>query len=404
MLSGKKIIVGVTAGIAAYKSASLIRLLIKEGAEVRVVMTPASHDFITPLTLSTLSKNPVVSHFSNNKTGEWNNHVELGLWADIMIIAPATANTIGKMANGLCDNMLLATYLSARCPVYVTPAMDSDMYNHQSVANNLDKLKSFGNIIVDAEHGELASGLIGDGRMAEPENILSAIKKKSFKHLPLKNKTFLVSAGPTIENLDPVRFIGNNSSGKMGFAIAEKAAELGASVILVSGPTDLNTSNSRIKKIDITSAEEMYEACSKAFADCDVCIMAAAVADYSPVSKSNSKIKKKDDYFTIELRKTKDILKHLGEIKENQTLIGFAMETDNVLENAQDKLVKKNLDFIVVNSLNEEGAGFKHDTNKVFIIDKSNNVTDYELKNKSEVASDILNKVIDYLCENSLSA
>jgi len=396
MLSGKKIILGVTAGIAAYKSATLVRLLVKQGAQVKVVMTPSASNFITPLTLSTLSKNPVYSSFSSDSmTGAWNNHVELGLWGDAFVIAPATANTIGKMAKGLCDNILLATYLSARCPVIVAPAMDMDMYKHPSVVENLKQLNSIGNCIIEAPHGELASGLVGEGRMAEPEDIVEALKKKIEREQPLKGKKILVSAGPTIENIDPVRFIGNNSSGKMGYAIAEKASEMGAEVILVSGPTKLKLNNSAIKKIMVTSAEEMYLACTKEFKDVDICIMAAAVADYTPLEKSNSKIKKKTDVLTLELKKTKDIIKELGSVKKNQTLVGFAMETDNVLENAKQKITKKNLDYIVVNSLNDEGAGFGHDTNKVFIIDKDNIVTEYELKPKTEVAVDILRKVLE---------
>jgi phosphopantothenoylcysteine decarboxylase/phosphopantothenate--cysteine ligase len=397
MFSGKNILLGITGGIAAYKIASLVRLLKKSGAYVKVVMTPDSKDFITPLTLSTLSENPVYSNFSNEKTGEWNSHVELGLWADIMIIAPATANTIAKMANGLCDNLLLATYLSAKCPVFVAPAMDLDMYKHPTTLSNLTKLESNGNIVIEAQEGELASGLIGKGRMEEPEEIIKKVNAYLKKELPLADKTVLITAGPTYEQIDPVRFIGNNSSGKMGFELAEKANKLGANVILISGPTKLSATAS-INNIKVVSAEEMYEAVHDNVKSVDIIIMAAAVADYAPKNQYESKIKKKDENLQIELKSTKDILASAGKIKtDKQILVGFALETNNEQANAKDKLVRKNLDFIVLNSLNDKGAGFGYDTNKISIIDKNNKIDEYELKSKSEVADDIFNKILSLL-------
>ena len=398
VLSGKKILLGVSGGIAAYKTANLVRLFIKAGAQVQVVMSPASLHFVTPLTLATLSKNPVYSTFYNEEEaiGEWNNHVELGLWADLMLVAPATANTLSKMANGNCDNLLIATYLSAKCPVYFAPAMDLDMYKHPSTLDSFHKLKSFGNTIIPAENGELASGLSGEGRMAEPENIVAFLENDILEKLPLKGKKILVTAGPTFEAIDPVRFIGNHSSGKMGFDIANAAAKNGAEVVLISGPTHLKTENSQINLIRVTSAEEMYDACHQYYNDVDVAIAAAAVADYKPKNVANQKIKKNDATFTIELEKTKDILASLGAIKKNQFLIGFALETENEIEHAKLKIQKKNLDLIVLNSLNDKGAGFGKPTNKVTFIDKNFQIEPMNLKSKEAVALDIINKIIEH--------
>ena len=398
VLSGKKILLGVSGGIAAYKTAHLVRLFIKAGAQVQVVMTPASKDFVTPLTLSTLSKNPVHSSFYNedDDNAMWNNHVELALWADYIVIAPATANTMSKMANGNCDNLLIATYLSAKCPVYFAPAMDLDMYKHPSTKDSFHKLKQFGNTVIPAESGELASGLSGEGRMAEPENIISFIEKDIASKLPLKGKRILITAGPTYEAIDPVRFIGNHSSGKMGFDIAKIAAQNGAEVILVSGPTHLNVEHAAIKLYRVKSAEEMYVACHQEFASVDVAIAAAAVADYKPKNVAIQKIKKSDSTFTIELERTKDILASLGELKKNQFLVGFALETENEIENAKLKIQKKNLDLIVLNSLNDKGAGFGHQTNKVTFIDKDFSIQPMDLKDKEEVAKDIITKIIQH--------
>ncbi|MEO8253143.1 MAG: bifunctional phosphopantothenoylcysteine decarboxylase/phosphopantothenate--cysteine ligase CoaBC [Flavobacterium sp.] len=396
VLSGKKILLGVSGGIAAYKTASLVRLFIKAGAHVQVIMTPASKDFVTPLTLSTLSKNPVFSTFYNqdDEDEKWNNHVELGLWADVMIVAPATANTLSKMANGTCDNLLIATYLSAKCPVYFAPAMDLDMYKHPSTLASFRALKQFGNTIIPAESGELASGLSGEGRMAEPENIIAFLEADLESKLPLKGKKILITAGPTYEAIDPVRFIGNHSSGKMGFDIAKSAANLGASVVLVTGPTHFEVNHSLINVIKVISAQEMYDACHHYYPDVDVMIAAAAVADYKPKIIAEQKIKKAADHFVIDLEKTKDILLSLGEIKKQQFLIGFALETENEIENAKAKIQKKNLDLIVLNSLQDEGAGFQKMTNKVTFIDKNFKIEPMELKSKEAVADDILNKVI----------
>lgn len=398
VLSGKKILLGISGGIAAYKTANLVRLLIKAGAQVQIVMSPASLHFVTPLTLATLSKNPVYSTFYNEEegNGEWNNHVELGLWADFMLIAPATANTLSKMANGNCDNLLIATYLSAKCPVYFAPAMDLDMYKHPSTLDSFHKLKTFGNIMIPAESGELASGLVGEGRMAEPENIVAFLEKDIASKLPLKGKKILITAGPTYEAIDPVRFIGNHSSGKMGFDIANEAANNGAEVILVSGPTHLNVKNNSVKVVRVTSAQEMYDACHEYYNEVDVAIAAAAVADYRPKNVANQKIKKNESTFSIELEKTKDILASLGEQKENQFLIGFALETENEIEHAKQKIQKKNLDLIVLNSLNDKGAGFGQPTNKVTFISKDFEIEPKELKSKEEVAQDIINKVIQF--------
>ena len=396
VLSGKKILLGITAGIAAYKTATLVRLFIKLGAEVKVIMTPASKDFITPLTLSTLSKNPVHSTFYDKEEENelWNNHVDLGLWADYLLIAPATANTLSKMSNGTCNNLLLATYLSAKCPVYFAPAMDLDMYIHPSTKESLQKLQDFGNILIPATSGELASGLVGEGRMAEPEDIVSFIENDILEKLPLKGKKVLITAGPTYEAIDPVRFIGNHSSGKMGFAIANAAANLGAEVYLISGPSHQKIKHSLVHRIDVVSAEEMYKASHTYFKEVDIAILSAAVADYKPKNVANQKIKKKDSTLHIELTPTKDILASLGEIKEAQFLVGFALETNNELENAKSKLKRKNLDAIVLNSLQDKGAGFATDTNKITIIDKDFNEKSFELKSKKEVAKDIINEII----------
>lgn len=396
MLKGKKILLGVTGSIAAYKAATLVRLLVKQGAEVKVLMSDGAQDFITPLTLSTLSKNPVYHQFVLNNQGEWTNHVELAIWADCLLIAPATANTIAKMAHGICDNLLLATYLSAKCVTFVAPAMDLDMYAHGSTQNNLTTLKSYGNIVLPVASGELASGLIGAGRMIEPEEIISFLQTHLVTTEALKNKKVLVTAGPTYESIDPVRFIGNHSSGKMGFAIAEEFARHGADVTLISGPTDLKTNNSKIKRIDVTSADDMFEKTLKAFTKSEIAVMSAAVADYTPEKVSITKIKKSGDQLHLKLKKTKDILAELGMHKtKKQTLVGFALETNNEVANAKLKLQKKNLDFIVLNSLRSKGAGFGFDTNKITIIDKLGVQTEYKLKSKTEVAHDIVQKIID---------
>jgi phosphopantothenoylcysteine decarboxylase/phosphopantothenate--cysteine ligase len=397
ILKEKKILLGITAGIAAYKTASLVRLFIKLGAEVKVIMTPASKNFITPLTLSTLSKNPVHSTFYSKEDENelWNNHVDLGLWADYMLIAPATANTLSKMANGTCDNLLLATYLSSKCPVYFAPAMDLDMYKHPSSLESLKKLQSFDNIIIPATSGELASGLIGEGRMAEPEDIVFFIEKDISSKLPLKGKKVLVTAGPTYEAIDPVRFIGNHSSGKMGFAIASAAANLGAEVFLISGPSNQQIKHSLVHRVDVVSAEEMYDASHMYFKDVDIAILSAAVADYKPKKSASQKIKKTDTALELSLSPTKDILASLGAIKKQQYLVGFALETNNEIENAKGKLKRKNLDAIILNSLQDKGAGFANDTNKITIIDKEFNEKAFKLKSKVAVAKDIMNEIVN---------
>jgi phosphopantothenoylcysteine decarboxylase / phosphopantothenate---cysteine ligase len=395
MLAGKKILLGVSGSIAAYKSVLLIRLLVKEGAEVKVIMTPSAHDFITPLTLATVSKNPVLTNFIKDSTGVWNNHVDLGLWADVMLIAPASANTMAKMASGICDNLLLAVYLSARCPVLFAPAMDLDMLQHPSTKSNIQKLISWGNQLINPGHGELASGLVGTGRMAEPEEIIAQLTSHFKTSSPLTGKKALVTAGPTHEALDPVRFIGNNSSGKMGYAIAEELANQGAEVTLVSGPTSITVSNPNIKLLRVTSAEEMYQACVSHFTSTDITVLSAAVADYRPAQRADQKIKKSGDMLTIELIKTRDIAAELGKLKKkNQFTVGFALETENEKSNAEKKIADKNLDLIVLNSLNDAGAGFGHDTNKITLIDKNNKATEFNLKSKKEVATDIVNAIM----------
>lgn len=395
VLSGKKIILGISGGIAAYKTASFVRLLIKAGAQVQVIMSPASCAFITPLTLATLSKRPVYTQFEKD-FGEWTNHVELGLWADLIIMAPATANTLSKMANGLCDNLLLATYLSAKCPVFFAPAMDLDMFAHPSTTENIRKLKSYGNIEIESAYGELASGLIGQGRMAEPEDMLQTITDffNNNSTLDLKGKKVVITAGPTYEPIDPVRFIGNHSTGKMGFDIANEAAKRGADVVLITGPTSLKTTHDSIEVVKVLSAKEMYQACHEVFSSANIVIGAAAVADYRPKVVADQKIKKNDEEFTIVLEKNPDILASLGAIKANQFLVGFALETENETEYAKSKLKKKNLDLIVLNSLNDQGAGFGKPTNKVTFIDKDFSIFPQELKSKEAVAKDIIDQIV----------
>ena len=397
VLHSKKILLAVTAGIAAYKAAFLVRGLIKKGAEVKVIMTPEAQNFVTPLTLSTLSKHPVEWEFFGDK-GDWNNHVEYALWADYIIIAPCTANTLSHMADGTCDNLVLATYLSAKCPVYFAPAMDLDMYKHPTTLENIQKLESFGNICIPAEAGELASGLIGEGRMAEPESIVAFLEQSILATLPLHGKNVVVSAGPTYENLDPVRFIGNYSSGKMGFEIAKAAANLGANVTLVAGPSHESVSGYPITRINIVSAKDMYDAMHANFDKADVVVMSAAVADYRPKEMANQKIKKEnDDNLVIELVKNPDILKSLGEIKTHQLLVGFALETNNEEEYAKKKLTKKNLDFIVLNSMQDKEAGFQKNTNKITIIDNDLSIQQFDTKSKADVAKDILNVILNKL-------
>jgi len=398
ILSSKNILLGVTAGIAAYKTAHLVRLFVKAGANVKVVMTPAAKDFVTQLTLSTLSKNPVYTTFfekGENETEEWNSHVELGLWADYMVIAPATANTLSKMANGVCDNLLLATYLSAKSKVYFAPAMDLDMYQHPTTKQSIEKLQSFGNVFIPPSSGELASGLVGEGRMEEPENILSFIENDIVEGLPLFNKKVLITAGPTYEAIDPVRYIGNHSSGKMGFELAKTAANLGAQVYLITGPSNESVSHAFVKRINVVTAEEMYNEVHKLYTSVDIAILSAAVADYKPKVVASNKIKKSTESITIELIKTHDILASLGTIKTHQFLVGFALETTNEIENATLKLKKKNLDLIVLNSLQDKGAGFKSETNKVTIIDKFEKNSEFSLKSKAEVAKDIFNEILN---------
>lgn len=396
VLGGKKILLGVTAGIAAYKTSFLVRNFVKAGAEVKVVMTPASKDFVTPLTLSTLSKNPVHSTFydQSEENELWNSHVDLGLWADLMIIAPLTANTMAKMADGICDNLLLATYLSAKSTVYFAPAMDLDMYKHETTSTNIKTLEARGDVFIPPTIGELASGLEGEGRMAEPEEIVSFIENHIAASLPLRGKRVLITAGPTYEAIDPVRFIGNHSSGKMGFALAHEAADKGAHVILISGPSHQTLHHSAINRIDVLSAQDMFDATHQHFKDADIAIFSAAVSDFKPKAVSSQKIKKKDAAMSIELVQTKDILASVGAIKKDQFLVGFALETENEIDNAKAKVKRKNLDLIVLNSLRDKGAGFKSDTNKITLIDKDDQIQSFELKPKNEVARDIFNEII----------
>ena len=399
MLAGKRILLGVTGSISAYKSALLVRLLVKAGADVQVVMTESAKTFITPLTLATLAKRPVFSTFVNTDNegggeGNWTNHVELGLWADAVVVAPASAHTLARCANGLCDDLLSAVYLSAKCPVFFAPAMDLDMYRHPATLENLRRLVSFGNHIIRAEHGELASGLVGEGRLAEPETITQALDAFFSKPTPLSGKHVLITAGPTQEPIDPVRYISNHSTGKMGYAIAGAFARAGAVVTLVSGPTALPLPDPSVQRIDVQSAQQMFEATQAAFAEADVLVLNAAVADYTPAHPADRKIKKKETHFSLELTKTTDIAAQLGAQKRpGQLLMGFALETDNERENAIKKLHAKNLDWIVLNSLRDTGAGFGHDTNKITVIDKDGQAHEFALKSKTEVAQDLVDLV-----------
>ncbi|WP_419211735.1 bifunctional phosphopantothenoylcysteine decarboxylase/phosphopantothenate--cysteine ligase CoaBC [Maribacter sp. X9] len=396
MLNGKNILLGITGGIAAYKTTFLVRLFIKAGANIKIILTHSASSFVSPLTLATLSKNPVVSDFVKTEAHmtDWNNHVELGLWADLMIIAPATANTMSKMASGSCDNLLLAAYLSAKCPVYIAPAMDLDMYKHPSIKSSMEALVSYGNKIIPAKNGELASGLHGEGRMAEPEEIIAFIKNNIRSGLPLSGNKVLITAGPTYEAIDPVRFIGNHSSGLMGFELAKTAASLGAEVYLVTGPTHLSIQHDNIHVVDVVSAEDMYHSTKMYFETSDIVICAAAVADYRPKQVADQKIKKSDDTLTLELVKNTDILMSLGRQKTRQFLVGFALETENEVENATGKMKRKNLDAIVLNSMQDKGAGFGVPTNKISFIDTNSTITTFELKTKAEVAMDIFNEII----------
>ncbi|MFT3753724.1 MAG: bifunctional phosphopantothenoylcysteine decarboxylase/phosphopantothenate--cysteine ligase CoaBC [Paludibacter sp.] len=396
-LKGKKIILGVTGSIAAYKSAQLIRLLVKEGVEVKVVMTALAKEFITPLTLATLAKSPILVDFFDPTNGNWNSHVDLGLWADAYLIAPATANTIGKMANGVADNLLLTTYLSAKCPVFVAPAMDLDMFAHPANQRNLETLQSIGNHIIEPGSGELASGLEGKGRMEEPENIVRYLDD-FFTPKPLSGKKILITAGPTYEKIDPVRFVGNYSTGKMGFALAEVCARQGAEVCLVAGPVQLKTVHPNIERIDVESAEQMFEETTNRFYSMDGAILCAAVADFTPKETAETKIKRKKDDLVLELKPTQDIAAFVGEMKTgSQFIVGFALETNNEEANAQSKLERKNFDFIVLNSLKDEKAGFGFDTNKISIIHCSGETKQFDLKNKQAVAEDIVAEIVRIL-------
>ena len=396
-MKGKKIVLGITGSIAAYKAAILIRALVKKGAEVQVVITPAGKEFITPITLSALTSKPVISEFFAQRDGTWNSHVDLGLWADAMVIAPATASTIGKMAHGIADNMLITTYLSMKAPVFVAPAMDLDMFAHPSTQKNLEILRSYGNHIIEPASGELASHLVGKGRMEEPEKIVEALEAFFQQQQDLKGKKVVITAGPTYEKIDPVRFIGNYSSGKMGFALAEECASRGAEVVLISGPVTLEVHHPNIKRVDVESAHEMYESAMEAFQDADAAILCAAVADFTPDNVADQKIKREKDELVIKLKPTHDIAASLGAVKkDSQVLVGFALETNDEAKNAKGKLERKNLDFIVLNSLNDKGAGFRVDTNKITIIDKEGE-TPYPLKNKAEVAGDIINRLVEIL-------
>jgi phosphopantothenoylcysteine decarboxylase/phosphopantothenate--cysteine ligase len=399
-LSGKKIVLGVTGSIAAYKSALLIRLLVKSGAEVQVLMTSAAKDFITPLTLATLSKRPVLSEFINQASGEgqWNNHVELALWADLIVIAPVSAHTLAKLSNGFCDDLLSAVYLSAKCPVFLAPAMDLDMYHHPTTLENLRRLESFGNQLIQAEHGELASGLVGEGRLAEPEHIIESLERHFAHRAIFRHKQVLITAGPTQEPIDPVRFISNHSSGKMGYAIARAFAYAGANVTLISGPTVQPLPDPTIRRVSVRSAREMYEATAEEFSKAHIVVLAAAVADYTPTQPADQKIKKKEAVFALEMTKTIDIAATLGKQKRpDQITVGFALETNDELTNAISKLRAKNFDFIVLNSLRDQGAGFGHDTNKITVIDKEERIYEFELKSKDKVAEDLLNLVQEQL-------
>lgn len=394
MLKDKNIILGVCGSIAAYKSALLLRLLVKAEANVQVIMTRDAVNFITPLTLSTLSKRPVLTEYFDTRTGEWNNHIELGIWADIVLIAPASANSLAKFSGGICDNLLTAVYLSARCPVYFAPAMDLDMWAHPATQSNIERLKSYGNHLIQPAKGELASGLFGEGRLAEPEEIINALQQDLSNQLHFRGKKVLVTAGPTYEKIDPVRFIGNHSSGKMGFAIANVFQKLGAEVTLISGPSHEHASE-KIRLIQITSAQELLDACLANFHDADITIMSAAVADYRPKEVAEEKIKKNSESMTLELEKTTDVLKTLGSKKtDQQILVGFALETNNEIENAESKLIKKNLDFIILNSLKDSGAGFAGDQNKITIINRNGEHFPFDLKTKVEVARDIANHIL----------
>jgi phosphopantothenoylcysteine decarboxylase/phosphopantothenate--cysteine ligase len=398
MLKGKKVLLGVTASIAAYKATYIVRLLKKLGASVRVIQTEASLDFVTPLVLSTLSENSVIIDVIDKDTKEWNSHVELGLWADYIIFAPLTAKSMSKMVEGNCDNQLIASYLSAKCPVYFAPAMDLDMYQHPSTQKNIKKLQEYGNVLIPVQYGELASGLVGEGRMAEPEDIINFILNDINKEKELFGKSCLVTAGPTHENIDPVRYIGNRSSGKMGSAIAEELAEKGATVTLVMGPSSIKSNHPNVNQINVTTADEMYEVVSQHFSESDISVFSAAVSDYKPKVVYKEKVKKLDDNWTVELEKNKDILMEMSLSKrENQFVVGFALETENEQENAINKLKKKKLDLIILNSTKDSGATFGFDTNKITIIEKDLKVREFDLKNKSEVAKDIVSAIIKKL-------
>jgi len=393
MLRGKHILLGVTGSIAAYKAAHLIRLLVRQGAEVKVVMTPLAKEFITPLTMATLSRNPILVDFFDPENGQWNSHIDLGIWADLYLIAPATANTIAKMAHGVADNLLLTTYLSARCPVMVAPAMDLDMFQHTATQQNIEILRSFGNIIIEPREGELASGLEGKGRMEEPENIVEKVIQYFSTNATLQGYKILVTAGPTYEPIDPVRYIGNHSSGKMGYAIAQELATRGAEVVLISGPVNLKPDHPHIQLVRVTTANEMYQSALTHFPHCHAAILAAAVADYRPKQVASHKIKRSENPLVVELEPNPDIAAELGRRKTNQILAGFALETDNHIDNAQKKLQTKNFDFIVLNPANDPQAGFMADTNRITIIDKEQNIETFDLKSKTEVARDIVDKL-----------